>query len=138
MPPDAINARTYEALLELAEALKGTPYKMVWDANDPANGYLDCSGFMQYIYKTTGVYDSMPRTAQEQYNVCTPISKDELKEGDLVFFTGTYDTTSPVTHVGMYIGNGEFIHAASAGVGTANLNWGYYQEHFYGYGRLPS
>ena len=63
------------------------------------------------------------------------ISKDELRPGDIVFFTGTYDAGRPVTHVGIYVGDGTMIHAGDP-VQYANLNSNYWKNHYYGAGRV--
>jgi len=78
----------------------------------------------------------MPRTtAQGIYNSTQRISKEELRPGDIVFFTGTYNAGRPVTHVGIYVGNGTMIHAGDP-VQYANLNSSYWQKHYYGAGRV--
>jgi cell wall-associated NlpC family hydrolase len=74
------------------------------------HGAFDCSGFTQYLYQKQGV--SIPRTAAEQFSEGTSVSREDLREGDLLFLKGTYKPG--VSHVGMYIGNGEVIHAANA------------------------
>ena len=78
---------------------------------------------------------SLPRTASAQYSGTTRVSKDGLSAGDLVFFAGTYK--SGISHVGIYIGNGQFVHAAnsSTGVTVSSLNSGYYASHYAGAGR---
>ena len=75
------------------------------------------------------------RTAAAQYSGTSRVSKDGLSAGDLVFFAGTYK--SGISHVGIYIGNGQFVHAAnsSTGVTVSSLNSGYYASHYAGAGR---
>lgn len=107
----------------------GVPY--VWGGGTP-DGF-DCSGFIQYVYVQNGV--SMPRTAAEQYNVGTSITKTQLKPGDLVFF----ETYKPgPSHVGIYLGGNRFIHASSGGgkVMVSNLTSAYYTEHYIGSRRV--
>ena len=94
---------------------------------------FDCSGFTSWVYRQNG--KSLPRTAAAQYSGTTRVSKDGLSAGDLVFFAGTYK--SGISHVGIYIGNGQFVHAAnsSTGVTVSSLNSGYYASHYAGAGR---
>ncbi len=83
--------------------------KYVWGGTKPAG--FDCSGYVKYLYEKEGV--ALPRTAYEQSKVGAYVSRDELKKGDLLFFLTDKRRKIPVTHVGMYIGNDKFIHAAS-------------------------
>ena len=94
---------------------------------------FDCSGFTSWVYSKNG--KSLPRTAAAQYSGTARVSKDGLTPGDLVFFAGTYK--SGISHVGIYIGGGQFIHAANSktGVTISSLNSGYYSAHYAGAGR---
>lgn len=83
--------------------------KYVWGGTHP-NGF-DCSGYTQYIYEKEGV--KIPRTANAQARVGKEVSRFNLKKGDLLFFLTDRSRNIPITHVGIYIGNGNFIHAAS-------------------------
>jgi len=74
-------------------------------------------------------------TAQGLYNMTNPVSRADAQAGDLIFFQGTYSTTNAVSHVGIYLGNGIMIHAGSP-VGYANINTAYWQNHFFGFGRI--
>lgn len=103
----------------------GVPY--VWGGTTP-NGF-DCSGFTQYVFKACGV--TIPRTCESQYALGTYVSKSNLKPGDLVFFYNTAKTT--LGHVGIYIGDGKFIHASSSkGVTISDLYSSYYVNIYYG------
>ncbi|MBU1667587.1 C40 family peptidase [bacterium] len=94
----------------LANAKKYLGGKYVWGGTLPEG--FDCSGYVQYIYEKEGV--SLPRTAWEQSKVGKPITKiKELAKGDLLFFKTTDSRPIPITHVGLYLGNDKFIHAAS-------------------------
>jgi cell wall-associated NlpC family hydrolase len=95
---------------------------------------FDCSGLTQWAYRQNGV--SLPRTAAGQYSATSRVSKSNLKAGDLVFFKGTTGKGG-ITHVGIYIGGGRFVHAGSSrtGVSTANLNSSYWVSHWAGGGR---
>lgn len=95
---------------------------------------FDCSGLTQWAYRQNGV--SLPRTASAQYGATSRVSKSSLKAGDLVFFSGTTGRGG-ITHVGIYIGGGRFVHAGTSrtGVTTANLNSSYWSSHWAGGGR---
>ncbi len=111
-----------------AKQFLGTPY--VYGGNGPNS--FDCSGFTKYVYSHFGV--TLNRTATDQLANGTAISKSELQPGDLVFFRA--NTTKPVSHVGIYIGNGQFIHASTNtySVQIDTLSSGYYSR-VYVYGR---
>jgi len=107
--------------------------KYVWGGSNPHTGF-DCSGLMQYAYKTSKIH--IPRTAAAQYKHTKRISMKHLKVGDLIFFH-TRRTRARVNHVGIYLGGGKFIHAPRRGkvVTIANLN-GYWRKKFVGAGRV--
>jgi len=94
-------------MLENAKDHLGENY--VWGGTTP--NAFDCSGYMQYLYKKEGV--ELPRTAYAQSKVGKKISRFKVKKGDLLFFLTDKSRGIPVTHVGMYLGNDKFIHAAS-------------------------
>ncbi|MBP2028221.1 hypothetical protein J2Z35_002022 [Acetoanaerobium pronyense] len=120
-----------KALLEEAQKHLGKRY--VFGSNGPNT--FDCSSFVTWTFTHSGV-KNMPRTtAQGIYNSTQRISKEELRPGDIVFFTGTYNAGRPVTHVGIYVGNKTMIHAGDP-VQYANLNSNYWQKHYYGAGRV--
>jgi len=105
----AQSAMDYNKENILLNAKKYLGGKYVWGGTQPKG--FDCSGYTQYIYKKEGV--SIPRTAYEQSKVGKEVSRFNLKKGDLLFFLTDKSRGIPVTHVGMYIGEGKFIHAAS-------------------------
>lgn len=117
-----------------AYALRGSRYVM----GGTSRSGFDCSGFVRYVLSTTdGV--SIPRTAAEQYYHGLPIPVQSMEPGDLVFFKNTYKRG--ISHVGIYAGQGKFIHAANShkGVRMDQLNAPYYWSHFAGARRvLPS
>ncbi len=101
-------AEKSQSIVETAKLYLGGKYTS--GGSSPSTGF-DCSGFVQFIYKTHGI--SIPRSASAQYNSGTKINKSEMQVGDLVFFSENAGGKS-VSHVGIYIGNGQFIHAANA------------------------
>ena len=121
-------------LFREAEKHLGKPY--VYGSNGPDT--FDCSSFVCWAFTHSGVLD-MPRTsAQEVYNrYCEYIEPEEARAGDLVFFQGTYNSHSLITHIGIYAGNGRMIHAGSP-VEYTDLNLAYYQKHFYCFGRIKN
>ena len=119
---------TFAAILAEAEKYIGYPY--VWGGYKPSTSF-DCSGFVSYVYNQCG-WDFGRLGAQGLYNISTRVSSP--RPGDLVFFTGTYDTPG-VSHVGIYVGDGWMLHCGDP-IGYANLNTSYWQSHFYAYGRL--
>lgn len=132
VPPDSYDDATVQALMEEAAKYIGYPY--VWGASNPATGF-DCSGYVCWVFTNSGVH-SLPRTtAQGIYNQCTPVPASAAKPGDIIFFTGTYSSGTPVTHVGIYCGNGVMAHAGDP-VKYSSINSPYWQNHFYGFGRI--
>lgn len=112
-------------VVSTAKQYIGVPY--VWAGTSPSG--FDCSGFTQYVFKACGM--TIPRTCQDQYTLGTYVSKENLQPGDLVFFQNTYKTG--ISHVGIYVGDGMFIHASSSkGVTISNLYSTYYINHYYG------
>ena len=108
--------------------LIGTPYR--WGGSSTATGF-DCSGMIQFVYKNA-LDVSLPRTARDMAAASRKIPDNQLKAGDLVFFnTGG---SSQYSHVGLYIGNGEFIHAPSSGktIKTEKLSTPFYAKNYLG------
>ncbi len=121
------------ALIFEAEKYLGFPY--VWGGSSPSTSF-DCSGYVSYVLKHSGYYNMPRTTAQGIFNQCTPISPSEARAGDLVFFTKTYNSGNPVTHVGIYAGNGQMIHCGDP-IKYTSINTSYWQSHFYSFARLP-
>ena len=119
---------TFAAILAEAEKYIGYPY--VWGGSSPSTSF-DCSGFVSYVYNQCG-WGFGRLGAQGLYNISTRTSSP--KPGDLVFFTGTYDTPG-ISHVGIYVGDGWMLHCGDP-ISYANLNTSYWQSHFYAYGKL--
>jgi cell wall-associated NlpC family hydrolase len=111
--------------------LLGAPY--VFGGSSPSG--FDCSGFVWYVARQTG--KSISRGMLGEYNAGPHPARDELKPGDLVFFQNTY--TQGLSHNGIYIGNGQFVHAAdgAAGVTVSSLNTAFWTAHWFGATRLP-
>ena len=128
IPEEYLPDETFAAILAEAEKYVGFPY--VWGGSNP-NTSFDCSGFVSYVYNQCG-WDFGRLGAQGLYNISTRTNNP--KPGDLVFFTGTYDTPG-VSHCGIYVGDGWMLHCGDP-ISYANLNNSYWQSHLYAYGKL--
>ena len=128
IPEGYLADETFAAILKEAEKYVGYPY--VWGGSSPSTSF-DCSGFVSYVYNQCG-WDFGRLGAQGLYNISARTSSP--KPGDLVFFTGTYDTPG-ISHVGIYVGDGWMLHCGDP-ISYANLNTSYWQSHFYAYGKL--
>lgn len=113
-------------IVSTAKQYLGVPYK--WGGTDPSG--FDCSGFVYYVLRCNGI--NVSRTQTAMYAQGKPVSKANLQPGDVVFFQNTYK--AGLSHVGIYVGNGQFIHSPSSGkvVSYADLNSDYYVSHYYG------
>lgn len=129
--PDISRGSSYisRRIISTSMQYMGVPY--VFGGTSPIYGF-DCSGYVQYVFAQAGI--SLPRTADAQFEVGTPIATPDLLPGDAVFFT-TY--TYGASHVGIYIGDGNFIHASSSrGVTISSLSSSYYSTHYIGARRM--
>ncbi len=127
---EASRPNTDSSLVRTAIAYRGTPYRY----GSTGGGSFDCSGFTRFVYSKGGV--SLPHSAKEQFHQGHSVSRSALKPGDLVFF---HTVTSGISHVGIYAGNGRFVHASSrrsGGVRVDNLDSGYYSSAFRGARRV--
>ncbi|MEX1993243.1 MAG: C40 family peptidase [Steroidobacteraceae bacterium] len=117
------------AIAKLALSMVGVRYR--YGGADPAAGF-DCSGLVYYTYTSNG--HSVPRTSREQLKAARQIALAQAAEGDLVFF----QDQAKLSHVGIYLGDGRFVHAPSSGgsVSVANIDTPYYQRHLIAVGRL--
>ena len=131
IPPEALEDETFAAMIAEADKYVGYPY--VWGGSSPSTSF-DCSGFISWVINHSG-WNVGRLTAQGLYNICTPVTAEQAKPGDLVFFVGTYDTPG-VSHVGLYVGNSVMLHCGDP-ISYTNLNSSYWQQHLYCYGRLP-
>ena len=109
-----------------AERFVGIPYR--WGGENVVDG-MDCSGFARAVYNLCGV--NIPRTSREQFKVGESVSRDELQDGDLVFFGSSQDD---INHVGIYVGNGKFVHAPRRGddIKVSALDESYFERRFVG------
>ncbi|SHI63823.1 C40 family peptidase [Propionispora hippei] len=124
-----VDRRLGQRIAVYAQNFYGVPY--VWAGRSPSG--FDCSGFISYVFAQNGV--SLPRMADEQYNVGMWVNRADLQPGDLVFFS-TYEAGA--SHVGIYIGNGQFVHASSGAgqVVSTSLYSQYYQARYLGARRV--
>lgn len=132
IPADVMEDETFRRLIEEAEKYIGYPY--VWGGDSPETSF-DCSGFISYVFAASGVRDVGRLGATSLYGRCTPVSSQEARPGDLIFFEGTISGEEGITHVGLYVGGNHMLHCGSP-IGYADLTDSYWQNHFYGYGRL--
>lgn len=132
IPADVMEDETFRRLMEEAEKYIGYPY--VWGGDSPETSF-DCSGFISYVFAASGVRDVGRLGATSLYGRCTPVSSQEARPGDLIFFEGTISGEEGITHVGLYVGGNHMLHCGSP-IGYADLTDSYWQNHFYGYGRL--
>jgi cell wall-associated NlpC family hydrolase len=131
--PEALPETLGSRVVALAGAQIGKPY--VWGGASPQTSF-DCSGLVQWVYSQVGM--RLPRTAQQQFNATTRVSREDLQPGDLLFFTRTYSSRDPVTHVGIYVGDGQMVNAPTAGdvVRTMPAFSGFWGAHYFGAGRV--
>jgi cell wall-associated NlpC family hydrolase len=129
--PSPVQPQVGAAIVGVAVALVGTPYQ--FGGADQAG--FDCSGLAVYVYERVGL--AIPRTAAAQQRAAYPVPPAQLALGDLVFF---HIRSRSVDHVGVYAGDGRFIHAPRAGVAVsyADLSSGFYAQHLAGGGRFTA
>lgn len=123
---------SFDAMMAEAEKYLGYPY--VWGGSSPSTSF-DCSGYVSWVINQSGVGSVGRQTAGGLYNLSTPVSRENARPGDLIFFTGTYSSPGPVSHVGIYVGNGQMLHCGDP-IGYANINSSYWTKHFYAFGRI--
>lgn len=131
VPQEYLDADPNFALL-ITEANKYVGYPYVWGGDSPETSF-DCSGFLSYVFTTTGVRNTGRLGATGLYGACDPVEPEDARPGDMVFFEGTMgDDVGGITHCGLYVGDGWFIHCGNP-IGYAELDdW---RSNFYGFGR---
>ena len=122
------------ATITVARSVLGVPY--FWGGTTPQSGF-DCSGLVQWAYGQVGIV--LPRTAQEQFDATVRLNPSQLQPGDLLFFHICCQQPDWVTHVGIYVGDGQMIQAPDEGdvVRITSIDTPYWQGHFVGAGRVP-
>jgi cell wall-associated NlpC family hydrolase len=116
-----------EELIRTAESFVGVPY--LWGGTSPNTGF-DCSGLSMTVYQLNGL--DLPRSSKEQYEAGTPVERNDLLKGDLVFFATS--GKNKAAHVGIYVGDGRFIHAAGKGknIRVDHLSKSFYKKTYLG------
>ena len=132
IPGEALADPEFAALITEAEKYLGYPY--VWGGSSPSTCVV-CSGVVCCGVTNSGVHNLPRTTAQGIFNQCAHISPSEAKPGDIIFFTGTYNSSGPVSHVGIYVGDNMMIHCGSP-IQYARTDSSYWSQHFYAFGRL--
>ncbi len=121
---DAYATTKAKQIIETAKRYIGVPY--LWGGETPSG--FDCSGFVQYVFRQNGIL--LNRTVVTQYQHGYAVSKSNLAPGDLIFFQNTY--TTGLSHIGIYIGNNQFIHASSSqGITISSLSNSYWSAHYH-------
>lgn len=135
IPPEALSDPKFAALIAEANKYLGLPY--VWGGSKPSTGF-DCSGFVCWVLNHSGAASVGRTNARGLYKKSTVVSRENARPGDLIFFTGARaaEIGHPVTHVGIYVGNGMMLHCAGNGVEYKSISTKYYKSHFYAFGRL--
>ena len=132
VPEEYLEDEAFRQIIEEAEKYIGYPY--VWGGDSPETSF-DCSGFVSYVFTNSGVRNVGRLGATSLYGACRKIAPDEAKPGDLIFFQGTISGEDGITHCGIYVGDGYMLHCGSP-IGYADLSDSYWQNHYFGYGRL--
>ena len=134
VPQELLDADPQFALLvEAANSCLGYPY--VWGGYDPSTSF-DCSGFISWLFTSTGVNNIGHMGATSLYGYSDPVMPEDARPGDVIFFQGTMgDDMDGITHCGLYVGNNMMIHCGNP-CSYADLTDSYWQQHFYGFGRL--
>ena len=133
VPQETLDADPkFAALVKEANKYLGYPY--LWGGHHPNTGF-DCAGFIYWIFNNSGVASFGHQGAQGLYDSSRKVSPDNARPGDVIFFSGTIEGESGITHCGLYVGNNRMIHCGNPCT-YADLTDAYWQEHFTGYGRF--
>ena len=136
IPQETLDADPAFATL-MEEACKYIGYPYVWGGASPETSF-DCSGFVSYVFTNSGVYNTGRLGAKGLHSLCSRVSQDGVKPGDIVFFEGTMgEDVEGITHCGIYVGNHTMLHCGNP-IGFADLEDAYWQTHFHSFGRIPS
>lgn len=134
--PEELLANDPKFLAVMIEAEKYIGYPYVYGGSKPSVSF-DCSGFVCWVYRHAGVFNTSRKGATGLYKICKAIKPEEARPGDLIFFEGTMGPdVDGITHVGIYVGNNMMIHAGDP-IGFADLTLKKWVSKFYGFGRLP-
>lgn len=124
----AKNSSISDTIISKAKPNLGIRYRS--GGKSPSTGF-DCSGFVGYVMMQSGVWSSHPGSCDGVASRCTKVSMSDAQPGDIVFFKGTYKTSHAYTHVGIYLGNGQMIHASSSnGISIDKITSGYWAKHY--------
>lgn len=136
IPQETLDADpSFAALME--EAVKYIGYPYVWGGASPETSF-DCSGFVSYVFTTSGVCNTGRLGAKGLRSLCRTVPDDQAQPGDVVFFEGTMgEDVAGITHCGIYVGNGMMLHCGNP-IGYADLSDAYWQTHFHSFGRVPN
>lgn len=136
IPQETLDADpSFAALME--EAIKYIDYPYVWGGASPETSF-DCSGFVSYVFTTSGVCNTGRLGAKGLRSLCRTVPDDQAQPGDVVFFEGTMgEDVAGITHCGIYVGNGMMLHCGNP-IGYADLSDTYWQTHFHSFGRVPN
>ena len=133
VPAEALTNEDFQRMISLAEQFLG--YSYVWGGSTPETGF-DCSGFVSYVINNCGNgWDVGRQNVRGLIAATTSISRNEAAPGDLIFFKNT-GGISGISHVGIYVGDGKMIHCGDP-IRYVSIETNYWQEHLYGYGRMP-
>lgn len=134
VPQELLDAdHQFAMLLDAANKCLGYPY--VWGGYDPSTSF-DCSGFISWLFTSTGINNIGHMGATGLYGYSDPINPEDAQPGDIIFFQGTMgDDVGSITHCGLYVGNNTMIHCGNP-CSYADLTDAYWQQHLYGFGRL--
>lgn len=129
---EALSDAEFAAMYAEGSKYLGWPY--VWGGGSPDTGF-DCSGFVSWVLTSTGVCNTGRQITDGLLSYCTQVSREQARPGDLVFFTGTYETDLLTSHVGIYLGDGMMMHCGDP-IQITSIDVPYWQAHLYGFGRV--